>query len=193
MANRIFVPEQDGTPKQIVFGDVGGDFSPTAANDLRVATSGNRTNVQITLASLADGAARQSDKADLGVLRASLYVVRAAFEFAATPTAGDAVLLYWGESAQITTTGNLAALSGSDGAYAGVGSDLDRSCQMLTLIGRHLCTDDPTATVQASKIGYLVPGNRYGSLVVRNESGAAFHSDDVEIHVVFDPIFFEVQ
>ena len=50
-----------------------------------------------------------------------------------------------------------------------------------------------TATVQVAEVGMFTPSERYGSLVVKNESAAAFHSDDVESHVVFDPIVPEVQ
>jgi hypothetical protein len=92
MTNKILVSEQDGTPKQISFADHAGDFSPTAANTLEVGTP---TDCQLSLASVADGAARQSAKVDLGTERAEVYKVRAAFELAATPTAGDVIELYW--------------------------------------------------------------------------------------------------
>ena len=56
-----------------------------------------------------------------------------------------------------------------------------------------VCTVQTTATVQVAEVGMFTPSERYGSLVVKNESAAAFHSDDVESHVVFDPIVPEVQ
>ena len=88
MANKVLIQELDGTPAQITFADFAGDFSPTAANDLRHA-SATDTEAQLSLASVADGAARQSAKVDLGENRAPEYQVRAAFEMAATPTAGS--------------------------------------------------------------------------------------------------------
>ena len=45
----------------------------------------------------------------------------------------------------------------------------------------------------SGEVGIFSPPERYGSLIVKNESGAAFHSDDVESHIVFDPIVPEIQ
>lgn len=194
MANKILVSEMDGTPKQIVFGDHSGDFSPTAANDLRDATAGNRTTCQLAIASVADGAARQSTKVDLGATYADEYHVRAAIEFAATPTAGDVVELYWAPSQSSTAgTANPGNVSGADSAYSGYSSNLAASVKQLEFIGHFVCTAQATATVQVAEIGKFRPPQRYGSLVVKNESGAAIHSDDVECHVVFNPILPELQ
>ena len=101
MANKILIAVQDGTPPQISFADHSNDFSPTAANNLEVGTP---TDVNMQLASVADDAARQSDKADLGAVRAKEYGVRAAIEFAATPTAGAVVEFYWAPSGTVSTT-----------------------------------------------------------------------------------------
>ena len=74
MVAKLLVTEQDGTPKQLVFGDHAGDFSPTAANDLRITTDGSKeTDVELVLLNLADGAAAQSAKVDLGANRADEY------------------------------------------------------------------------------------------------------------------------
>lgn len=194
MPNKVLLQEMDGTPKQMVFADTGGDFAPTTANDLRDATAGNRTNVQLALASVADTAARQSAKADLGADRAPAYNVRAAFELAATPAAGDVIELYAGFSQSGTAAnGNPANLTGSDAAYAGYSANLAASVKQLVFIGSFVCTAQATATIQVAEIGILVPLERYMILVVKNESNAAFHSDDVECHVVLDPIVQEVQ
>jgi hypothetical protein len=56
-----------------------------------------------------------------------------------------------------------------------------------------VCSSDATGTVQVAEVGTFSPPERYGTLVVKNESGAAFHSDDVESHVVFDPVIPEIQ
>lgn len=176
---------------QVVFADVGGDFSPTSANDLR---QGTPTTAQLSLASVSDGAARQSAKVDLGATRPTEYLVMAAFEFAATPTAGEAVELYWAASPDSTATnGNPGGVSGSDAAYSGYSSNLAASVKQLQLIGIFVCTAQATATVQQAIAGRFKPPTRYGSLVVKNESGAAFHSDDVECHVVFDPVVEDIQ
>ena len=195
MANKILLTEMDGTPKQIVFADHANDFSPTAANDLRLSTSGNREDVEMQLASVADTAGRQSDKADLGTDRAMTYQVTAAIEFASSGlTAGEVVEFYWAPSFSSTAaTANPGGVSGSNSAYAGYSSNLIDSVKQLDFIGYMSVTGQATTTVQIASIGILAPAERYGTLVVKNESGASLHSDDVEMHVVFDPIVNEIQ
>lgn len=158
------------------------DHSPATANNF-----GTRTH-QIDLTSVADDAARQSDKIDLGESRAQIYAAYAAIEFAATPTAGEHVELYWAESPSGTAAqGNLAGISGSDGTYAGLGSDLTHSLSNLRYIGALTTTDDPTTTVQSGFVGCFSSRTRYGSLVVVNKGAAAFHSDAVEMSVLITP------
>ena len=195
MASKILVQEQDGTPKQIVFADHAGDFGPATANDLRISTDGsNEADFDIELANLADDAARQSVKADLGENRAQEYSVRAAFEFAATPTAGQTVELYWAPSHKSAAgSGNPGGVSGTDDDYAGYSANLDASLLQLELIGAFVVTAQATGTVQIGEVAVFAPSERYGSLVVVDRSGATFHSDDVESHVVFDPIIPEQQ
>lgn len=193
MPNKLLIQELDGTPAQITFADVGGDFSPATASDLRHASAVD-TEVQLSLSSVADGAARQSAKVDLGANRAGAYSVRAAFELAATPTAGDVIELYWAPSQHSTAgNGNPAGVSGSDSAYAGYSSNLAASVKQLIHIGNFICTAQATTTVQVAEVGEFSPPERYGALIVKNESGAAFHTDDVECHVVFDPVIPEIQ
>ncbi len=193
MANKVLIQEMDSTPDQITFADFGADFNPTAANDLRHAAAVD-TEVQMALASVADGAAWESAKADLGENRATECHVRAAFEMAATPVEGDVVELYWAPSQHSTpANGNPGGASGASGAYAGYAANLAASVKQLIFIGPFVCTANLTATVQVAEVGTFSPPERYGSLIVKNESGAAFHSDDVECHVVFDPIIPEIQ
>jgi hypothetical protein len=193
MANKVLVQEIDGLPAQITFADFGGDFNPTAANDLRHASAVD-VECQVSLASLADGAARQSAKVDLGANRASDYHVRCAFELAATPTAGDVIELYWAPSQHATAgTGNPGGVTGADAAYTGYSANLAAAVKQLVFIGVFVCTAQATATVQVAEVGIFAPPERYGSLVIKNESNAALHSDDVESHVVFDPIVPEIQ
>lgn len=191
MVSKILISEMDGTPEQISFADHANDFSPTAANDLQFSTP---TTCQIQLASVGNTAARQSVKVDLGENRAQVYKVRAAFEMAATPTAGALIELYWAPSSSSTAaTGNAGGVSGSDEAYSGYSSNLASSIGQLDEIGPFQCTVQVTGNVQIAEIGSFSPSERYGSLIVKNESNAAFHSDDVECHVVFDPVIPEVQ
>jgi len=193
MASKVLLDEFDGTPAQITFRDVT-DFSPTAANDLRHGSAVD-VEVQLDLTSLADAAARQSTKVDLGAVRAPRYKVRAVFEIAATPTAGDIIELYWAASSSGTAgTGNPGGVTGADGAYTGSSSNLAAAIRQLERIGTFVCTEVATAeAVQVAECGYFVPGERYGSLIVKNESNAALHSDAVEMHIVFDPMVEEIQ
>ena len=189
-ASKILIRAQDGTPEQIAF--LSAAFSPTAARDLRINTP---TTATISMASVANAAARQSTKVDLGDPRPTLYKVRATIEFAATPTAGLTVDLYWAPSSSATAgTGNAAGVTGTDAAYAGDSSNLTAALRQLERIGTFVCTEVPTAEgIQTAECGYFVPGERYGSLVVVNSSGAAIHSDDQEFHVVFSPVNTESQ
>lgn len=194
MANTLLVTEIPNTsPAQILFRDVT-DYAPAAANVL-TKSGGTPTAVQIDMTGVANNAARQSDKVDLGAVRAPSYAVRAAFELAATPTAGNLIKLYWAPSQSATAgTANAGGVSGADSAYAGYSANLDAALRQLIYIGPFVCTAQATGTVQIGEVqGILAPTERYGTLIIDNDSGAAFHSDAVEISVVFDPIVPELQ
>jgi hypothetical protein len=176
--------QKTGTP-QISFADH--PLTPSTANVLEVGTP---TDVQITLANLSNGAARQSNQVDLGATRAAKYNVIACLEFAVAPTVGAIVELYWAPSGNSTAAnGNPGGVSGSDAAYTGDSSNLDDAVKQLYYIGPFVCTEvEDTEGQQIADIGILTPKERYGTLVVKNESGQALHSDDVEMNVVFNPI-----
>ena len=83
-----------------------------------------------------------------------------------------------------------------DGADAAAPSGIGTLAELLTaciFIGSFICTNDPTTAVQTAYVGMLAPPERYGILIVENQSAAAFHSDAVETHIVFNPIVDEVQ
>lgn len=143
----------------------------------------------ITLASLANGSARQSVKLDLGSTRAQIYAVKADFEIAATPTAGNTIDLYWAPSTSSTAgTDNPGSISGTDAAYSGYSSNLAASLKQLVFIGSFVCTAQATSTVQKAFVAMFVPPARYGSLVVYNQSGAALHSSNTNINITFMPM-----
>lgn len=143
----------------------------------------------ITLTSLANGSGRQSVKLDLGATRAAQYRVKAAFEIAATPTAGATIDLYWAPSTSGTAgTDNPANVTGADAAYAGYSSNLTASIKQLVYIGSFVCTTQATSTVQAAIVGSFNPQLRYGSLVVVNNSGAALHSSATNMNVTIIPV-----
>lgn len=185
----------DGTPKQIVFADHAGDFSPTAANDLRISTDGsNELDAQMAIAGLANGSYWQSAKFDFGALFAEFYDIRGAIEHAATPTAGNAWTLYLAYSDNGTAgIGNSGGASGSSASYTGYSSNAAASVLQLHNIGPLVVTAQATATVQVMEGRRFSPRSRYASLIVLNGSGAAVHSDDVECHIVFNPVVIEGQ
>ena len=188
MANEVL--QKVGT--QICFADHATDFAGGAAQTSLEQAGG--TDVQLDLTGLADGSGRESAKVDLGATRARAYSVMASFEFAATPVTGDLVNLYWAPSPDATAAnGNPMNIDGADAAApSGIGTlaELLKAC---IFIGSFICTNDPTTAVQTAYVGMLAPPERYGILIVENQSAAAFHSDAVETHIVFNPIVDEVQ
>ncbi len=180
------------TGTQLSFADHAGDFLPAAGTTLE---TGTPTDVDMATASLANGSAVNSDKVDLGATRAAQYSVDAAIEFAATPVAGDVVELYWSPSPiAAAANGNPGKPDGVDGAYTGDGGGtVAESVLQMQIIGFFVCTDLATASVQVAHVGVFTPAQRYGQLVVVNNSGAAFFTDDVESHVVMTPIIDDIQ
>jgi hypothetical protein len=178
--------QKTGAP-QICFADHANDFAPATGNSLE---QGTPTDVEMQMASVTDGAACQSDQVDLGASRPQKFDVSACLEFAATPNAGDIVELYWAPSPDGTAAnGNPGGVSGSKGAYTGDSSNLAAAVKQLQYIGPFICTEVATSEdVQIANVGVLKPKHRYGTLVMKDESGANMHSDDVEMHIVFDPI-----
>lgn len=197
MANKILVTEMDGTPKQMCFANHAGDFSPTAANDLRKTTDGSmETDGELVLLNLADAAAAQSAKVDLGANRAETYTCRACIEMqVAAATAGKTVEFYWAPSHHATAgTGNPGAVSGSAAAYSGYSADLADAIKQLMFIGAMTMTDDGVDSIQVAIVGTFRPLERYGALIVKNECGQIIcDTDDVETHVVLDPQIPESQ
>lgn len=179
MANTIL--NKEGTPT--VFAN-SADYSST--------NSGFTRTAQLNLSSLASGAARQSDKVDLGATRARMYAIRAGIEVDVAPTAGAIVEFYWSASFSATAgTGNGAGASGADGAYK-AGEELEWLKQAMFL-GALVCTNDAAPTVQVQTVGFFTPPHRYGSLIVLNTSGQALEGDGVEQYVALVPVIDEVQ
>lgn len=189
MANEVLV--KDGT--QIRF-FVTGSFSP--ADPATNWTIGTPTDVVLTQSALANAAGRQSTKVDLGATRAREYAVFAAVDFTGeTPTAGALVHYYWAPSTSGTqANGNVAGNSGADGAApdGALGSitltEFIAQCQLIGSLKVH-----DGAVVQNGFVGIFCPSTRYGQMVVVNNSGDVFEADDVENHVVMNPLIDEVQ
>lgn len=147
---------------------------------------------QLDLTSIANAAARQSAKIDFGATRARLYAIAVGLEFAVAPTAGSVVEFYLSPSASATAgTGNDGGAGGTDAAYKAA-EEAEWKKQLIH-IGSLVCTADATTVVQIQHLGFFTPPERYGSIVVVNNSAQALHSDAVEMFVALIPIIDEVQ
>lgn len=176
----------DGT--QIRF-FVSGSFSP--ADNGTNWSVGTPTDVALALASTADGAAKQSDKVDLGADRAEEYELFGCVDFTGeTPTAGAQVDYYWAPSTSSTqANGNVAGNSGANAAApdGALGSITLAEFLLLCIpIGSLIVHDG--AVVQNGYVGKFRPPTQYGQLIVVNNSGDAFEADDVEMHQVLVPV-----
>lgn len=189
MANEVLVKQ--GT--QIRF-FVTGTFSPVDAGTNW--TVGTPTDVVLTLSAVADGAGRQSDKVDLGAVRAKNYSVFGTVDFTGeTPAAIGQVDYYWAPSG-ITTqgSGNVAGNSGADAAAPGGAlgtitlTEFIAQCQFIGSLQTH-----DGAVVQNGYVGIFSPSQRFGQMIVVNNSGDAFEADDVEAHTVMNPLIDEIQ
>lgn len=188
MANEVLI--KSGTA--IILADTT-DHSPAASNNL-----GTRTD-QIDLTSLAAGAYRQSAKFDFGATRAKLWKASGAFEWSVAPTAGGHIMVYLGLSQSATAgTANPGNLSGSDAAYVGYGaaaSDAEECISQLELIGVFAVSND--ADVQVGNFWtpnqLFVPAERYGIVVVKNDTDQALIADAVEMSIRLSPVIDEIQ
>lgn len=150
---------------------------------------GTITN-ELSLASVANDAARQSAKFDFLDDRPPMIMLSAALEFAATPTAGKTIEFYIAYSLSATAgQANPGNVTGIDSAWTGYNANVDTSKVHFERIGVMPVTANITPIIQvATGIGFFIPKTRYASLVVVNKSGAAFHSDNVEMSVALTPV-----
>jgi len=156
-------------------------------SEITVKSSGG--SAAITMTSVANGAARQSAKIDFGASRAREYLLIAEIEMAATPTAGNAIEFYMGWSNDSDAgDDNPAGLSGADAAYTGQSSNLDASVKQLSYLGDAVVSALATSTVQRITVAKVEAPMRYGSLVVYNKAGSAFHSSATNIAFRFIPV-----
>lgn len=149
---------------------------------------------QIDLTSLANGAARQSDKIDFTAARAAVFNVACSFEVDVAPASGVVIDIYFAPSISgAAANENPGGISGSDSAYTGTAADsLVDSLKQLDLIGSMICTSDADPAMQNQSFVYA-PQTRYGTLVVHNRSGQAFVADATHHYVIFEPIIDEIQ
>jgi hypothetical protein len=173
----------------ISFADHGADFSPSPNAVIEVGTP---IDGQLSLASLAAAAARQSAKIDAGANRGPSYTVISCIEVASgAAVSGELVSLYWAPSGSaIAAVGNPGGVSGVDSAYTGTAQDsLTDSLKQLVPIGSHIATIDDTLDAVPFQIAvvnshFWLP-LRYGSLIVVNNLTGSLHTDDIEMNIVF--------
>jgi hypothetical protein len=146
------------------------------------------------MASVANAGFRQSAKFDFGENWATEYQARGAFEIAATPSAGRTINCYLAYSQSATAgNGNSGNASGSDAAYTGYSSNAAASVLQLHQISAFVVTGQATPTVQEIEGWTFAPRGRYACLIMQDDTGAAMFTDDVESHIVLNPVATEVQ
>jgi hypothetical protein len=182
MANEIL--QKEGTP--VVWADT---------TDYDAGTHKPARTAQIDLTSIANNAARQGDKVDLGATHAPEYAMELDVEFDVLPTVGNVVEVYLAWSGDATAGDrNPGGASGADAAYTGLNSNIDASVRQLD--GPYLLVCSAAAAApddQRAYVGLVQPLNRYVSPVVYNKSGQALEGDAVEMYLALYPLIPEVQ
>ena len=176
---------------QLAFYVAGSWLPDDTATDFEIAT-GTTVDVLLTLKGVADGAAQQSTKADLGANRAKNYECLVCVDFTdETPTLGNTVDIYWAPSTSGTAAkGNVAGNSGIDGVCpaGALGSITDDEFVLqCDYIGSLVVHDG--GSVQNGKVGVFSPSTRRGQIILFNNSGDVFEAlDDKEGAVFLTPI-----
>ena len=183
MATEILI--KNSTP--VVWADTT-DYSPSAG------TIYTRTD-QIDLTSIADTAARQGAKVNLGATRASAYRIRFCPELNVAPASGAAIYVYFAFSNSATAgLDNPTGITGADAAYTGTtGDSIVDSVKQLVGPFTYVCTSDVAPISLPMDIGILYPTQQYVTPVVWNESGQALEGDAVEMFLAAIPIITESQ
>lgn len=169
-------------------------YSPTAINDIDPAGS---TTVDLTMgltSGIAIGGAMNSDQVDLGALRGAQFSVQAALEWFVAIAAGGSVNMYWSYSNNsVVTDGNMGNPDGADGDYTGDGGGtVAESVRQMQWIGAFKTTD--LQGVQKSHVGIFSPKDRYGQIIiVNNTSAIVCGTDDIESAIVMSEIIEDIQ
>ncbi len=196
MANEILIQDVAGSSLEQIIFYVSGSFSPTDSGT-NWTIGGTPIEGVLTLAGVADGAARQSDKIDLGALRAESYDVFGCVDYTGETPGVGTIDYYWSPSGIVTQgSGNVAGNSGADADAPGGALGSITLAEFLLLLNAtyigSLTTHDG-AVVQNGYVGRFSPPARFGQLIVVNNGGDAFEADDVEMHQVMNPVVREIQ
>lgn len=147
---------------------------------------------ELDLSALANAAARQGDKADLGATRAAQYAVRMCIELDVDLSAAGSIDVYWSSSPSATAaTSNTGGATGEDAAYTdGVNSHKEH-LQFIGTLYLPATADDDIG--YDGFIGVFTPPDRYGMPVVINRSGQPLEAAADLMYVALLPIVDEIQ
>jgi len=157
----------------------------------------------LTFRGVADNTARQGDKADLGSRRPQGYLVKLGLMFAAAPTAGNPVEVYWSSSSSShPASGNAGGgspsnpyVSGVDGTFVPAGgaeADIDEYKRHLDFVGVFAAGNDANNQQVANINSYFSPSERYGQPVIKNDTGQALHAGGSGMFLAFIPVTDEI-
>ena len=127
----------------------------------------------LSLDALANGAARQGDKVDLGESFADEYIVELRVETGTAPTAGNTVELYLVSS--MDNTNWPAKVTGSDAAYTLGTNDANLRQAGPPVVSLVATNDGNTVLIQNQSIWR--PRGRYVVPIVDNNLGLAFRDE----------------
>lgn len=126
----------------------------------------------ITLTSLANNAARQGAKLDLGATFSARYACFLDMDINVAPTAGERIELWlaWSNDPDAGDF-NPGGVSGTDAAYKA--AEEDEWKKQLDFGGALIATADGAGTIQRQMVGVVDAKARYVSPVIVNKSGQA--------------------
>jgi hypothetical protein len=137
----------------------------------------------LTLTSLANAAARQGAKGDLGASWAQRYSVLLTASVAVAAANGTAVELYWATSPTATAgTDNPGAATGTDAAF---GTPVEYKLQLI-YIGSLALSNNAGTGIQRQVFEFF-PSCRYGMPIVVNSSGQALGATATDHEVRLTP------
>jgi len=147
----------------------------------------------LTLTSLANNAAREGGKGDLGAVHAARYAARFELELAVAAVAGTTVELWWSSSTSATvgTDNTGISITGVDAAWAPA-AGVDDCKPELQFVGALVCSDSAAATRFRQEFIFFPP-QRYGAPVVVNKSGQALTATAANAFLTLIPLEDEVQ
>lgn len=138
----------------------------------------------ITLASLANAAARQGAKLDLGAFWDQVWEVLLASSCAAAPTTGNSIELYWAASSSVTAIAdNPGSTTGADAAFE---TPAEYKFQLL-FIGQLYLSNAAGVAIQRQRFRFSPPC-RYGMPVIVNSSGQALGATATDHEVRLTPL-----